>query len=331
VKDAWFVFDLFLVTLYAIDPFILAIVSSVAGGGGFNGGAVPRLLRLARLSRLVRMFKYNAELMILVKAIGKATSSVAYTLALLIIVTYVFAIAMTQLAGAGSDNPLSIGEEGSYNSGVARSMYTLIIYGVFLDDLAAYAWDVKEDSTVCLVLLVLFIVLGSMTILNMLIGVLCEVITAVAEEERQKLMTDLVYIKFTAIVKQLDANNDGTISWDEFQQIMEMPEAMQAFEACKVDPDRIMDFAEDWFIDQEGRPQQLSLSEFMEMVLDLRGDKSVTIEDVMRERKRMSYKFAEMFELHERMSDKVARLAVLQGNLVTQLSHLRAQQKKGFY
>merc|ERR1719163_2549413 len=61
-----------------------------------------RLLRLSRLFRMARLVRMIPELLILIKAIFAAARSVCFTLMLLGIVIYAFAIALVQtLKGTG--------------------------------------------------------------------------------------------------------------------------------------------------------------------------------------------------------------------------------------
>jgi len=260
MNDGWFVFDTFLVLLYAFDPFVMAGIMAAIDGGSFDGGSLPRLLRLARLSRLVRMLKALPELLIMIKGMFTAAASVSYTLGLLVIVTYVFAIALTQLSRKEDDNGELPFFHTFYLSGVSHSMYTLIIYGTFLDDLSVFADAVREDSTECVIVISVFIVLASMTIMNMLIGVLCEVITAVAEEERETIARENVLEQFGNIVKDEDVDNTGALSWTEFEKIVVRDDALKAFESVNVDAEGVLEFAPGWFIDQEtGAPKEISL------------------------------------------------------------------------
>merc|ERR1719359_1233722 len=77
----------------------------VKGGGGLNlPTSVLRLFRLARLSRLVRMLRSLPELMVMIKGMITATATVGYTLSLLILITYVFAIAFRNLVPAAKSD-----------------------------------------------------------------------------------------------------------------------------------------------------------------------------------------------------------------------------------
>jgi len=301
LRDGWFCFDATLVTLYLFDPFIITLAVAASGGGGLDlPTSILRLFRLARLSRLVRMLRSLPELMIMIKGMVTAAGTVIYTLGLLLLFTYVFAIAMTQL---------SIGTEfrEKYFNGVALSMYSLIIYGTFLDSLAEFCDAIREESTACLILVTVFVVLASMTVMNMLIGILCEVISAVAEEEKESMMTDKVYNKFSALLTAGDENGDGKISWRELDDLMKSNEALQALESVNVDPVGLIDVAEDFFF-EEGEEKQMTFEEFMDMVLDLRGSQQATLKDILSLGKRFNRKFMELKHAIENIDNKLGTL-----------------------
>merc|ERR1719478_412853 len=231
LKDAWFVFDSTLVFLYGFDPFAVALMAVFTGGGELPfPTAILRLFRLARLSRLVRMLRSLPELMIMIKGMVSATASVGYTLGLLMLITYVFAIALRNLVPKDSDI------ETNYFSTVPESMHNLLVFGTFLDALSQFIYDTKAESPACFVLLWVYICLAALTVMNMLIGVLCEVISAVAEEEKESMMVDKVNEKFDDVVRKLDNDSSGLISWGEFQQILDFPQALRALESVNVDP-----------------------------------------------------------------------------------------------
>jgi len=284
-KDPWFVFDTTLVTLYLFDPFTIGLMAHLSGGGGLNlPTSVLRLFRLARLSRLVRMLRSLPELMIMIKGMVSAAASVGYTLGLLMLFTYVFAIAFRNLTPPDSWITLN------YFSSVPETMHSLIVYGTFLDALCDFALEVKADSSACLALMWVYICLSALTVMNMLIGVLCEVIAAVAEEEKESMMVDKVNDKFKDIVKDLDTSGDGTLSWDEFQMILDFPQALKALESVNVDPEIMVDMAEDFFF-EDGEKVDVTFDQFMEMVLDLRGGQNATVENIMTLAKRFNHKF----------------------------------------
>ena len=48
-------------------------------------------------------------------------------------------------------------------------------------------------------------------VLNMLIGVLCEVVTATADDEQEKIMIQDIRNEITAVFEEIDINGDGTV------------------------------------------------------------------------------------------------------------------------
>jgi len=226
--------------------------------------------------------------MIMIKGMVSAAASVGYTLGLLLLVTYVFAIALRNLVPEGDDPDKDI--RVIYFSSVPEAMHNLIIFGTFLDALSDFILLVKDQSVPCFILTWMYISLASLTIMNMLIGVLCEVISSVAEEESESMIVDKVNDKFGEIVNILDSNNDGTLDWDEFQAILDYPSALQALESVNVDPESMVDMAEDFFFD-DGEPVAVTFEEFMCMVLDLRGGQQATVKDIMGLGKRSNKKF----------------------------------------
>jgi len=343
LKDGWFKFDITLVLLYAFDPFTIALMAYIQGGAGLNlPTAVLRLFRLARLTRLVRMLRSLPELMVMITGMVTAAASVGYTLGLLMILTYVFAIALRNLVPAAEDPevceekyPLSDGcIEVLYFESVPEAMHNLIIFGTFLDALSDFMWAVKEQSPPCLVLLWIYIALASLTVMNMLIGVLCEVISAVAQEEKESMMVDKVQDKFGAIVEELDENGDGTISWNEFQKILDFPEALKALESLNVNPESMIDMAEDVFF-EDGEALAISFDDFMEMILNLRGGQQATVENIMGLGKRFTSKFMTMNSRMGDMENKVdtvtERMTQIDSKLDQVLSFLKADAPAWYF
>lgn len=261
------------------------------------------------------------ELMIMITGMVSAAASVGYTLGLLLLVTYVFAIALRNLVPQGDE------EEDirvMFFSSVPEAMHNLIIFGTFLDALSDFILAVKVQSTSCFLLCWAYIALASLTIMNMLIGVLCEVISAVAEEEKESMIVQQVHDEFTCIVEALDENNDGTLSWDEFQAILDYPEALRALDRVHVDAESMVDLAVDVFF-EDGEPVAVTFIDFMHMVLDLRGGQGATVKDVMSLGKRNNRNFLkskvrlDAFEeaFQRRTEEKEHRLDSVQASVKT--------------
>mmetsp|Transcript_8473 Transcript_8473/g.22616 ORF Transcript_8473/g.22616 Transcript_8473/m.22616 type:complete len:254 (+) Transcript_8473:3-764(+) len=245
------------------------------------------------------MLKALPELLILVKGIATAVSSVGYALGLLVVVTYVCAIGLTQLSSGTSFRD-------QYFSSVSHSMYSLAIHAIHLDDVSVFAGDIKDESTSCFVVCTVFVCVASLTIMNLLIGILVEVMASVAQKERESVVTAKVHATFYDIVRELDKDSDGVISWDEFKLIVQRPGSLSALNSFKVDPEALVEIAQGEFHDKGGT---LKMTELIEMILDLRGAKQATLRDVMLFHKNFTDKISTLNTLLVRIERKVAILA----------------------
>jgi voltage-gated sodium channel len=285
MRDGWFVFDTILVFLMVMETWVVSLIllSQGAGGGGMPGNAsLLRIFRLMRLTRLARMLRSMPELMILIKGMVAASRSVGFTLALICILLYVFAILLTQLTADPAMTVLNSENGENYFKTIPESMYTLLIYGTFLDNLAAVMEDIRQVSFILATIFLIFIALSALMVMNMLIGVLCEVVSAVAATEKEQMRVEFVRTKMEKIVLALDEDGSGRISKDEFMKILTNQEAAFALQEVGVDPEGLVDFIDSIFEKDGQEIEDLDFPEFMDVVLDMRAENGATVKDVMK-------------------------------------------------
>jgi len=238
------------------------------------------------------MLRSLPELMILIKGMVTSLRPAFSAMVLLLLITYVFAIAMVNMFP--SEHPFRVEKIPANDVGffysVPDAMHSLIVFATFLDDLSVFVYPIKDEHILYLVPVFIYIALSNMVVFNMLIGVMCAVITGVATEEKEQMMIEKVQEQFGAIAAKLDTNFDKLISWDEFARIVEYPEAIQALEAMNVDPEVLIEIAEDLFV-EDGQPVCLTFDELMNLVLDMRGGQQSKVSDVMHVQKSFSKKF----------------------------------------
>mmetsp|Transcript_57859 Transcript_57859/g.188059 ORF Transcript_57859/g.188059 Transcript_57859/m.188059 type:complete len:704 (-) Transcript_57859:72-2183(-) len=281
-KDKWFVFDTALVAMMVGETWVMTTILTATGSAGISGAptGVLRLIRMLRLSRMMRMLRSVPELLILVKGMASATKSVFYVMCLLVMFMYVFAIALTEL---------SVDKEvgAQFFGGVFMSMKTLLLSGVFMDNLSTVAQMMLDESGMSLAAFFTFVLLGNLTIMNMLIGVLCEVVSNVAKDEKEQIRVAFVTEKLKLILEEIDEDKDYRISKEEFRNILENPKAVWALSEVGVDPVGIVDYA-DYIFDEmtaEDSDKEISFEDFMQMVLELRGTNTATVKDCVDLRK----------------------------------------------
>merc|ERR1740123_1043794 len=310
LRDKWFTFDFVLVFTMVLETWVMTIVAIFSAGGanGALGNAsilrVARLLRLSRMARMARLLRAMPELMILIKGMVAAMRSVFFTLFLLVIIMYVFAIAFKQIT-----NDTSIGNQKF--ASVPQSMYTLLLYGTLLDDVGVLCMRLGKEHYVFVALFFVFVLLAALTVMNMLIGVLCEVVSAVAATEREEMLVGFVNRKVRRIVEELDTDGGGRISKDEFCKILENMEAVRALQDVGVDVVGLVDFADVIFDEDD----ELSFPRFMEVVLQLRGSNTATVKDIVDLRKLVGNQTRDIQKVIRRMEENVALVMdhVMQG------------------
>eukprot|EP00930_Biecheleria_cincta_P033584 TRINITY_DN2326_c0_g1_i2.p1 TRINITY_DN2326_c0_g1~~TRINITY_DN2326_c0_g1_i2.p1 ORF type:complete len:685 (-),score=123.39 TRINITY_DN2326_c0_g1_i2:352-2382(-) len=296
MRDAWFVFDFILVSMMVAETwvmnFVLLSMSSSGSGSGLGDFPVLRLARLARLTRLLRMarlLRYFPELIILVKAIAAAARSVSFTMALLMILIYIFGIAFTSIL---KDSDVG---NASFPT-VLYSMHSLLVHGAFCDDLTGIMTELIKESYIALTLMYILILLAAVTVMNMLIGILCEVITAVADAEREAIQ--LGFVKETlqrCLAAGVDKNDDGCIDQAEFLSMLETQDCIEALTEIDVDVVSIYDYIQVLF--EEGEESKMPFVEFIDMLLKLRGGNAATVKDLVDLRKWLAGKMNDMEEL----------------------------------
>jgi len=284
LRDAWFVFDSLLAMFMLLETWGLTLfLLLVPGTSGLNlaGASTLRLVRLLRLTRMARMAKLlhaMPELMFLIKGLAVATRSVGFTLFLMLILIYMFAIAFTQLA---KGTPL----QAQFFPSVEASMGTLLLSATVPDLVDMIKKDLATEHILFAIFFFIFILLASLTIMNMLIGVLVEVVSVVSAVEKEQL--DVYFVKSTieSMLATNDYNGNNCFDKAEFEALLENREAVQCLQKIGVDVVGLVDFADCIFRDAKYENQQLTTSDFMELALQMRGTNKATVKDIVDMRK----------------------------------------------
>merc|ERR1712113_895332 len=98
-------------------------------------------------------------------------------LCLLMLIVYVFSVMFVQLA---KDTPL----RDTHFPSVGDTMGNLLLGGI-LPDMAPWTYSLGKESVVYACLFMLFVLLAFVTVMNMLIGVLVEVVSVTAQVEKE--------------------------------------------------------------------------------------------------------------------------------------------------
>eukprot|EP00971_Amphidinium_carterae_P010001 197419-Amphidinium_carterae.1 len=148
----------------------------------------------------------------------RAARSVLVTLLMLICLLFLFACVFRVQAAdiSGADDVIP---------SVLDTMMVLLIRGTLLDNPSTIVDQLGELSVVLVILYFIFVFLSSFTVLNMLIGILCEVISQVSETEQEEAAVQYLKGTLLELLEVYDKNDDRMIGEDEFDLLMHNPEA----------------------------------------------------------------------------------------------------------
>jgi len=267
--DKWFVFDSTLVTMMVLETWIFPIFGV---SGALNQLSVLRLLRLLRISRMARLMKKVPELMIIIKGLIASFRSVSCTAILQVLILYVWSILfVSEYHERGAEDETEIA---SYFGTMGKSMFSLFIYGTVLDDVTACTDAIRgTENMFMLSLFIVFILISSFTILNMLIGILCEVVSATAESEKTKAVETCAKEAITTLFNKLDVDGSGTITQEEFMHMRDDETVRQALEEMDIYESHFMRYCELLFQDKKaqipGKPPAIDFEALITMILRL--------------------------------------------------------------
>lgn len=271
LSDNSFVFDLILVLLMEIETWLVyAIPLQTSSIGGLS---VLRLLRLSRMGRMVRLVRAVPELMLIIKGVSVASRCVFWTLTLMLVVIYVFAVAF-YILGDG----LEIGKV--YFQTVPDSMAFLLLPGL-LPDNYPYMKRLRQENMVFAVLFLVFIVVGAITIMNMLVGVMVEGVNAVSMLEKAAYNLNLAKDEMTVLIRSVlnkDPVGSTDLTRDDMNEILASDQCVITFSKIGVD---IAGLAEilDHQLFKFGTAT--TFQQLLDLVLQLRGSNSATVRDVV--------------------------------------------------
>lgn len=195
-SDSWNIFD-----FVVVASSIIFISSSVS------------IIRAFRIFRLLKALAEFPELQILVSAMLKAIPSMSWALVLLFIIFYIFAVFGSALYG--ETFPELFG-------GVGGSMFTLFQVMTFESWATAVARPIMEVHPYAWVYFLVFILLTSITLLNVMVGIVVEAVGTISEAAKKK---QAAKDAEKASADLLEADEVGKEIRKHFEQIEELLKA----------------------------------------------------------------------------------------------------------
>lgn len=235
------------------------------------------------------------ELMILMKAVVAAVRAVFFTLCFVLIALYVFGIGC---------RVLSVGTymEEKYFASVPWAMHSLLLYGV-APDMARILLDAGNESLSLWMLLLAFYLVVGLTVMNMLVGILVEVVSVTASVEEEEMAASVLKDSLEPLLLSLNPAHRDHISRVDLETMLVNPKIAAVLKLVNVDPVGLAELVPFIF---KTDSRQLSYSEFLKLLLSLRGSRSVTVKDIVDLRKFM---VRELWDLEMKLADAMVPTA----------------------
>jgi len=275
--DSWFVFDTTLVACMIFETWVMVIVEAIMAseqGGGVGPLSALRLLRLLRLARMGRLMKFVPELGKLVKGMVRAAKAAVFIIIFLVLVIYVFSIIFTSSLGdrekypltpycswerrhginntADVDDELELGngmmclDDGDFGpkaqdlfATMGDSFMTLFTRGVLADNLDETVDAILAESLILMWMFFIFLIITFATLLNMLIGVVCEVISDAAASEDEIATVSSLKETIEDAFDEIDTNDDGLVCPREWAKIKDNQHVRKSFSNIGIEDERM--------------------------------------------------------------------------------------------
>eukprot|EP00435_Cladocopium_sp_Y103_P034883 s1355_g9.t1 len=174
-------------------------------------------------------------------------------------------------------------------------MWSLALHGTFADGIADIMEDIRALETLgydwvlgwsMIAVFFFYVLLTNITVMNMLIGIVCEVVAEVKQKDEKNSAVDYLKRNLRELLIELDGDQNGQISKEELQSARHMPMAKDVLKELDVDLEDLLVLTEPLFEQDvdEGREQEVTREELLNVILDMRGDRDVRMEDIVRMR-----------------------------------------------
>merc|ERR1719350_2719336 len=164
---------------------------------------------------------------------------------------------------------------------LALCMWTLVMDGTLMDSPGTTATELLHRGTFASVFSVgvflCFILISALTVMNMLIGVLCEVVSAVGAHEREDAAIRLLKQSILVELLKFDEDGNSMISEDEFNNVMQDDSAVRSLRHLGVDVQYLRDYQQMLYQYQP----EYSIEAIMQLCLVCRGDLPVQVQHLV--------------------------------------------------
>jgi len=311
----WNLFDCFLAICSLLD--ILAGILHIPIVASW------RLLRVARAVRILKVISFVRELRIIQAAVIASMHSLAWSLAVLFFIIYLFSLFILQgvqiyMLEIPADTVVSEDLQ-LYWGGVSRAILSVIMAvtgGADWGDVSAPLFECHRFYLVAFVVFIAFFLFG---ILNILTAVFVEAATRIGDVDRdlvtqQKLVEHAATIdRIREVFLEVDIDKSGTITQHEMDHLFRQPKTIAHFEMLGLRVHEVMSLFT--LLDLEGR-KEVGIEELLSNVMRMKGAATgIDMATMMYESKRIYTSLSADFRHLENQLVRFASLVGINGHL----------------
>jgi len=276
LRDFWFMFDSVLVLLMVLETWVLTIYmmsSNPKSSSDLSKVAILRLVmvvKMLRLSRMARLLRSVPELVSLIKGIKAASRPVVVFFVMWIIIVYIYAFVFRQLSPPDS----------MYFSSMPEAINSLLLNGL-LPDHAVLVNNATRENWVFWPLMLTFVSLAVLTLMNMLVVVLVEVVGALAVTEKEGMTVSYLSGELRRIFEDRQLDAEMALTQLEFKKLVVDPDAAFVIESVGVDVAQLVDMAHNLFEDLSKAGEiGFSFECLVELILNMPGTNPAKVKDM---------------------------------------------------
>merc|ERR550514_947780 len=135
-------------------------------------------------------------------------------------------------------------------------MLILFLQVTLGDDLTDFLYEVLEDSQLAVWGVIVYVLLSMFTLLNMLIGVLCEVVSKTMAEEENNIRFEAVKDMMSDVFAEVDTDGSGMLSGAEFEDMCTDDFFLEALSLLEIEPRHLLSLSSSIF-DDVSEPSKL--------------------------------------------------------------------------
>jgi len=252
-ERAWNGFDVVVVGLGLLEQILKMIAGASGTGADFVGNLsalrILRVLRLVRVLRVIRVLRFFRELRMMLYSILSSISSLFWSMWVLTLCFYIFGISMTSgvsdyLNNEGGE-PLWHREETAilrkFFGSLDRSMYALYRSMSGGNDWGDVVDLLDPLPSFYQPLFLVFISFAIFAVVNVVTGVFVENAMQSSQQDREVIVQEEVRAKekylssMQELFEEMDSNQSGSITHDEFERQLDDERALAYFDALKLE------------------------------------------------------------------------------------------------